>query len=339
MVKIALDAGHGLKTGGKQTPDGIKEWTLNDKVRDKVVSILSEYDAEIIHTDNDEGNVDESLSSRLNKYINAGVAAFVSIHHNAYTGTWNNATGVEVFVDKNNTEADQRLAECVYNRLVKYTGLRGRGIKKENWYVINQNRIPAILCEGGFMDGSNDYKVITSAAGQEAYAKAVAEGLIEFLGLKKKPVTSTPENNNTAAVKVNDVVSIIGNATYYNGTPVPGWVKNTKWIVSSVKGNRAVIDKSEDGQHSICSPIDVKYLTVTKSSGNVSAPLIVSVNSVVSISSNATYYNGKPVPSWVKSKRWIVSSIKGDRAVIDKSEDGKNSICSPINVKYLTVVK
>ena len=27
-IKIALDAGHGLKTSGKQTPDGIKEWTL-----------------------------------------------------------------------------------------------------------------------------------------------------------------------------------------------------------------------------------------------------------------------------------------------------------------------
>ncbi len=35
------------------------------------------------------------------------------------------------------------------------------------------------------MDGTNDYKVITSDAGQTAYAKAVAEGLIEFLGLKQ----------------------------------------------------------------------------------------------------------------------------------------------------------
>lgn len=41
MIKIGLDAGHGLKTAGKQTPDGIKEWTLNDKVRDKVVQLLT----------------------------------------------------------------------------------------------------------------------------------------------------------------------------------------------------------------------------------------------------------------------------------------------------------
>lgn len=58
----------------------------------------------------------------------------------------------------------------------------------------------------------------------------------------------------------------------------------------------------------------------------------------VKIASNATYYNGKAIPTWVKNKNWIVKSVSGDRAVIDKSADGKNAICSPINIKYLTVV-
>ena len=184
-IKIAIDAGHGLKTAGKQTPDGIKEWSLNDNVADMVEEMLREYDIEVIRLDDNEGNTDESLASRVAKYVNSGVSALVSIHHNAYTGKWNYATGVEVFTDKNPTEADRKLAECIYPKLVKYTGLKGRGIKKENWYVINQNKIPAVLCEGGFMDGSNDYKVITSKAGQKAYAKAVTEGIVEFLGLSK----------------------------------------------------------------------------------------------------------------------------------------------------------
>ena len=183
---IALDSGHGLNTAGKQTPDGIKEWTLNDKVRDKVVAMLEPYDCKIIHTDNNEGKVDESLADRLNMYLKANVDAFVSIHHNAFTGTWNSATGVEVFTDNNPTKEDLRLAECIYSRLVKNTKLNGRGIKKAAWKVINQNSIPAVLCEGGFMDGKNDYKYITSDEGQTAYAKAVADGLIEFLNLNKK---------------------------------------------------------------------------------------------------------------------------------------------------------
>ena len=189
MIKIGLDVGHGLLTRGKETPNNIKEWTLNDKIADKVVSILKDYDCEIIRTDNNEGYTDESLSSRLAKYKNAKVDAFVSIHHNAFGDDWSNATGVEIYVDKKATAKDIKLAKCIYNRLVKYTGLKSRGIKKENFYVINQSLIPAVLVEGGFMTSQQDYKVITSENGQTAYAKAVAEGLIEFLKLKKKPLS------------------------------------------------------------------------------------------------------------------------------------------------------
>lgn len=187
---IALDAGHGLCTAGKQTPDGIKEWTLNDKVRDKVVVLLKDYDVDFVFPDNDEGVTDEGLTSRRTMYVNKKVDAAVSIHHNAYKGTWGTATGVEVYTDKAPTTADTKLAKAIYSRLPKYTGLKGRGIKKANWTVINQNNVPAVLTEGGFMDTKSDHAIITSAAGQTAYAKAVAEGLIEFLELEKKTAAS-----------------------------------------------------------------------------------------------------------------------------------------------------
>lgn len=188
MKKIALEAGHGLKTAGKQTPNGIKEWELSDKVRDRVVALLKDYDVTFVFPDNNEGNVDESLSSRRSMYLNAGVDAMVSLHFNAFTGDWNKATGVEVFVDKKYTSKDMALAKAIYKNLPNYMGLKGRGIKKENWLVINQNKIPAVLVEGGFMDSTIDYPIITSVKGQDAYARAVAEGLIAFLGLKKKVV-------------------------------------------------------------------------------------------------------------------------------------------------------
>lgn len=64
----------------------------------------------------------------------------------------------------------------------------------------------------------------------------------------------------------------------------------------------------------------------------------IKVGSTVKISDGAIYYTGKKIPAWVINKQWIVSEIKGDRAVIDKSTDGQNSISSPINVKFLTIV-
>lgn len=202
---IALDAGHGLKTSGKQTPDGIKEWTLNDKVRDKVVAMLKDYDVKCIFPDGNEGNTDESLSKRKKTYIDQDADAVVSIHHNAFKGIWGSATGVEVHVDKNNTAADMELANLIYAKLPEYTGLKGRGVKKNNWTVINQNQIPAVLVEGGFMDSKKDYPVITSDAGQTGYAKAVVEALIEFLDLEKKSTATTNKTQQTSSATSNAV--------------------------------------------------------------------------------------------------------------------------------------
>lgn len=61
---------------------------------------------------------------------------------------------------------------------------------------------------------------------------------------------------------------------------------------------------------------------------------------LVSIKSNAHYYNGKNVPEWVKKERWYIrgNPIK-DRVVIDLNEDRTNSICSPISSEFLSKVQ
>lgn len=197
---VVFDAGHGLKTAGKRTPDGIHEWELNDKARDYAVAYLADYNVDFIFPDGNEGNTDESLYNRLMSYLYSKANAMVSFHHNAWTGKWHTqVTGVEVFTDRDATTQDLRLAECIYGRLVKYTDLKGRGIKSEDWYVINQDKIPAVLVEGGFMDNKNDYEVITSEEGQKAYGRAVAEGIIEFLGLVK--VNNTTEKPSSGKKK------------------------------------------------------------------------------------------------------------------------------------------
>lgn len=66
----------------------------------------------------------------------------------------------------------------------------------------------------------------------------------------------------------------------------------------------------------------------------------ISDGDLVSIASNATYYSGKAVPLWVKKQNWYVKGTPKDtRVVIDKNEAGTNSICSPIDKKFLTIKK
>lgn len=67
-------------------------------------------------------------------------------------------------------------------------------------------------------------------------------------------------------------------------------------------------------------------------------PTAIKVGDLVSIAKGATYYTGKTIPNWVIAKNWYVKSIKKDRVVVDKSEDGKSSIYSAIKLKYLTKV-
>lgn len=57
--------------------------------------------------------------------------------------------------------------------------------------------------------------------------------------------------------------------------------------------------------------------------------------SLVSIKPGATYYNGSHIPDWVKSQKWYLTQVKGDRAVLGRNESGNNNICSPINVSNL----
>ena len=63
------------------------------------------------------------------------------------------------------------------------------------------------------------------------------------------------------------------------------------------------------------------------------------VGDLVKIKEGAKYYSGKNIPNWVMAKNWYIKSLKGERAVIDKSEDGKASINSAMNIKDLIKVQ
>lgn len=105
------------------------------------------------------------------------------------------------------------------------------------------------------------------------------------------------------------------------------WMKNFGETMDVFRKRVSEILKTNDGQ---------------KENKEEAATVNTSVEKgdLVSIACNATYYNGKPVPSWVKAQKWYVAEKPvGERVVIDKNEKGTNAICSPIHKKHLTIVK
>jgi len=214
--KLMLDAGHGLTTSGKQTPDNppVKEYSLNQKVVDYIVANLKDYDIEIKFAHDVTGKTDTSLEERINRTNTYKPDLFVSIHHNAYNGQWGPQTGTEVYYHPYGTADDKKMATLVAPLLAANTGLYNRGVKTAAYAVLTCNHT-AILVEGGFMDSTIDNPIIKSEKGQKAYAKAVSEAVINFLGLKKvaapvvtEPVASEPEkvNANTHIVVKGDTL-------------------------------------------------------------------------------------------------------------------------------------
>lgn len=59
------------------------------------------------------------------------------------------------------------------------------------------------------------------------------------------------------------------------------------------------------------------------------------LNSYVKIKAGATYYNGTPIPSNVLSDIWSVSSVEGDRAILDHNVNQDTYLRTAINTKYL----
>lgn len=79
-------------------------------------------------------------------------------------------------------------------------------------------------------------------------------------------VPAEPSEPAKTIIKKGDIVKIAQDATYYNGSNIPDWVKDQNWIVKKDPvGDRVVVDKNEAGTNAISSAINAKYLTVVRS--------------------------------------------------------------------------
>ena len=96
---------------------------------------------------------------------------FVSIHHDAFRGDWNDANGVSCHIFPN-SKTGRILAESFQRELVRSTGLKSRGIKENTFFVLRKTICPAVLTENGFMTNLKD----ASFAMSEEGSKKIAEG-------------------------------------------------------------------------------------------------------------------------------------------------------------------
>jgi len=171
--KVVLDAGHGGSDYGA-IREGINEKDINLDVVKRVNRILRSNGYKTVLTRSDDTFV--SLEDRVTCSEDENPEIFVSIHVNSAVST--EPKGVETHYYH---EYSKELADVVHKSLAKEIKTTNRGLFKSKFYVINHTTAPAILIEIGFLSNEEERNDLISESRKEKTAKAIAEGIMEYL--------------------------------------------------------------------------------------------------------------------------------------------------------------
>lgn len=185
---VVLDAGHGgTDPGAIRTLNGktIYEKDLNFKIMYTLTQkYFNDPNSEIkaYYSRYDETKV--NLYDRAAFASKVGADVFVSLHMNANTKTSPN--GTEIYYYEKNTSTSpsglnsKKLATFFLNSIPGKVGTNKRYISSQNYVVIRETKVPAILVELGFMSNTEDLKKLTNSTFQEKTAKAMYDTLCDL---------------------------------------------------------------------------------------------------------------------------------------------------------------
>jgi len=180
---VALNAGHCMKTAGKQAPDGYKEYNFNIAVVKKIAKILSRHGIKVVICNPDDPNKEYSFTKIASIANEAKADIFVSVHFNAMGNTWSKVRGLETYYYRTGKD----LAECIQQFLLKGQPMPNRGVKQASFTVLVKTNMPAALCECGFMDNKVDRALMESDSYRTECAIEISQGILKYLGVKYIP--------------------------------------------------------------------------------------------------------------------------------------------------------
>lgn len=183
-MRFVIDAGHGPETPSKRSPDGVlREYMFNCVAARYVIELLQQYvGVETMATFEDGRDV--PLSERTQRANVWSADAFISIHANAMGASWSSAQGIETFEYLHTDPYTDRLTATVHRHMIQETGRLDRGVKRADFHVLRETRMPAVLIECGFMDNEEECVMLCSDKYRRTCAKAIVGALVEFYSLQ-----------------------------------------------------------------------------------------------------------------------------------------------------------
>lgn len=225
---VAIDAGHGMYTQGKQSCkmskdlyiDGklvkkkgevIKENEWNRGIATYIAKALKRCGIDYLYTSDMTGKTDVALSTRAKKANDAKCDILVSCHYNAIgsCAAWQSkAHGLLVLRTKDCSNNSIKLGELITKQLeqdIKYS--YSYGLKKDvdvsgfTLAILRQTNMPAVLIEYGFMDFEQEALLMLDTSYQKKCAEATCAAICKYFNVtyRKEPalVVTTPTKDDT----------------------------------------------------------------------------------------------------------------------------------------------
>ena len=282
---VAIDAGHGMHTEGKQSVpmskdlyiDGklvrekgkiIKENEWNRGVSEYLSAALKRCGIDTMFTADMTGKTDIPLSTRAKKANKYGANILISNHYNAIGNcdTWQSRIkGLLVLRTKNASSKSIKLGKLAVKHLEKdidyeysYGLMRDVDMSGFTLAILRQTTMPAILIEYGFMDYEKEAKLMLDKKHQEKCAEAVCKSVCEYFGVTY--IAEKQEANKTKYVRILQDVNIHNKADFEKESVVGKVTAGGAYtVVETIKRSGTDMYKLKSGVYITASP---KYVEV-----------------------------------------------------------------------------
>ena len=147
-MKIAIAGGHSRKAQG--AVGHLNEYECDRAYVAQLIPALRAAGHEVIDCSNEKGDQGSELAEEVRLANASGADLFLAVHYNAGGGT-----GTECYYHASDKDA-RLLAARMSANVASALGLRNRGAKTADFYVLRNTKMGAVLLEACFVDSVAD---------------------------------------------------------------------------------------------------------------------------------------------------------------------------------------
>ncbi|WP_067844115.1 N-acetylmuramoyl-L-alanine amidase family protein [Amphibacillus sediminis] len=175
--KVVIDPGHGGEDPGAIGYSGSYEKDFTLSLAKKVAHLLEQEELIGVYLTRADDIFLSTETRERPKFANdLDADLFVSIHGNTFDDP--TVTGTETYYYHDHSES---LANILHRHVLEATGFNDRGVRNENYFVLTDTFMPAVLLEIGYLTNQQEEEKMLTEVFQDRLATSIAEGIKEYL--------------------------------------------------------------------------------------------------------------------------------------------------------------